>query len=82
MTSDNFAVRVVVVTLALGTLGSLASISYLAFTGTAIPDQLDRLAFLIAGAIVGTLARTSSGAEQVEVVNTPADPVQVEQADE
>lgn len=78
MSSDHFAVRVVVVTIAAGALLGLAAVGYLSTTGTAIPDQLDRLVTLFAGALIGVLARTSSstGGEgeaptAVEVVNDP-----------
>lgn len=82
MTSDHFAVRVVVVTIAAGALIGLAAVGYLATTGTTIPDQLDRLVTLFAGALIGVLARTSStdDAQQVQVVNPPADPVNVADA--
>lgn len=78
--SDSFAVHVVVVTIAAGAVIGLIVVGYLATTGTAIPDQLDRLVTLFAGALIGVLARTSSSsdAQQVQVVNQPADPVPVE----
>lgn len=84
MTSDHFAVRVVVVTISAGAILGLVAVGYLATTGTAIPDQLDRLVTLFAGALIGVLARTSStdDAQQVQVVNEATDPVHVEDAAE
>lgn len=81
MSSDNFAVRVVVCTLSVATVVGIGLIGYLATTGTTIPDQLDRLITLMAGGLLGILSRTSSGTTPVEVQNTAADPVQVEEAD-
>lgn len=80
MTSDHFAVRVIVATIALGSILGLGAVAYLAITGTAIPDQLDRLVTLFAGAVIGVLARTSStdDTQQVQVVNEAKDPVPVD----
>ena len=82
MTSDHFAVRVVVVTIAAGAIIGLVAVGYLATTGTTIPDQLDRLVTLFAGALIGVLARTSSvdDTQQVQVMNEPAEPIPVEEA--
>lgn len=60
MSTDRFNVRVVVVALAIGVLGGLAALSYLAFTGTAIPDQLDRLITFLAGGLTTVLVSTKS----------------------
>lgn len=67
--SDGFAVKIVVCTLAVIAVGGFASISYLAFTGTAIPDQLDRLIAGAVGALIGILAATRTGTTDVQVVN-------------
>lgn len=80
MSSDNFSVRVVVCVLGVGVLIGLVAMAYLSFTGTAIPDPLDRLTTLMAGALIGVLAKTSTAAEQVQVVNEPDQPVPVEPA--
>lgn len=84
MTSDHFAVRVVVCTLAIATVIGICLTGYLATTGTAIPDQLDRLITLMAGGLLGILSRTSSAGgqneppQQVQVVNEgPAEAVPV-----
>jgi hypothetical protein len=76
---DTFATRVVVIALAIIVVGGLGSIVFLASTQTPIPDALDRLVFSALGAISALLAKTAvsiiPGAQPVEVVNTPADPV-------
>lgn len=77
MTSDHFAVRVVVVTLAVATLVGLCLTGYLSATEKAIPDQLDRLITLMAGGLLGILSRTSSGTTDVQVVNEPENAVPV-----
>jgi hypothetical protein len=84
MTSDHFAVRVIVATIAAGALMGVGIVGYLSITGTPIPDQLDRLVTLFAGAVIGVLARTSSstgGAGEaptaVQVVNDPGEAVPV-----
>lgn len=79
MSSDHFSVRVVVVALAVSTLGGLGVIAALAVMEQPIPDQLDRLVTLLAGALIGILARTSSSPERVEVANDPSNPVPVEE---
>lgn len=75
--TDRFTVRTVVVALAAGLIISVVGMLWLASTQTTIPDQVDRLAFLIGGAISGVLAKTSHD-EPVEttVVNSPADALQ------
>jgi len=73
---DRFPVRVVVLALGLVLVGSVAAITFLAFTQTPIPDALTQLSI---GALTGTtalLARTQPAtATEVQVMNTPADPV-------
>ena len=59
---------VVVVTLALVVLGGLAFIGFLATTGTAIPDQLDRLVSTALGALGAILATTRGGTDATPVV--------------
>lgn len=80
MTPDKFNVRVVVVALAIGVLGGLAALSYLAMTQTAIPDQLDRLITFLAGSLATVLVTTrthNDEPQQVVVNNPPSDPVPV-----
>lgn len=80
-TSDSFAVRVVVVTLALISVGGAITLGALAFSEKAIPDQLDRLIAGAVGALVGLIAATRTGATEtqpVQVVNEgPAEAVPV-----
>jgi len=84
MKSDLFPTRVVVVALALVVVGGLGAIVFLASTQTPIPDALDRLVFSALGAIGALLAKTSGTVAdppaQVQITNTPADPVPVEAA--
>lgn len=81
---DTFATRVVVIALAIVVVGGSGGIFWLASTQTPIPDSADRLVFAALGAISALLAKTAvsvmQGPQPVEVTNTPADPVQVEQA--
>jgi hypothetical protein len=78
--SDSFAVKVVVCTLAIVTLGVVASVAFLSFTTTAIPDPLTRIGDVSLGALVGILAATrTSGAQPVEVVNEADQPVPVDE---
>lgn len=81
MNSDNFAVRAVVCTLAIVTVGGFAAIAYLSSTQTPIPDQLDRLVAGAMGALIGILAATRTGTAEVSVVNPPGDPLPVEEVD-
>lgn len=73
MNTDKFNIRVVVVALAVGVLGGLAALSYLAFTSTAIPDQLDRLITFLAGGLTTVLVSTKTSTPEeptsVQVVN-------------
>jgi hypothetical protein len=64
-TPDRFPVRVVVIALGLVLVGSVAAITFLAFTQTPIPDALTQLSI---GSLTGTTA-------PVVVTNTPSDPV-------
>lgn len=83
MTTDHFIVRSVTLTICLCTVAVVGFICYMSATSTTIPDQLDRLASLFAGAIIGYLVKTSvaGDAQQVEVVNAADDPVPVEAAE-
>jgi hypothetical protein len=75
-TPDRFPVRVVVIALGLVLVGSVAAITFLAFTQTPIPDALTQLSI---GSLTGTtalLARTQPATTTpVVVTNTPSDPV-------
>lgn len=76
MISDRFPVRVVVLALALGFLGSIAAIAYLAFTGTTIPDSLSDLPLWSGGALAGLLAQTGSRDSSSVTIDQPAnDPI-------
>ena len=80
--TDRFTIRVVVFALAFAVLGGLAALAYLSFTGTMIPDQLDRLVTFLAGALTSVLATTRStgeDAQPVTVQNQPSDPIPVEE---
>lgn len=78
--TDRFTVRVVVCVLGIGVLGGLAALAWLAFTGTPIPDQLDRLITFLAGGLASVLAttRSTSTPEQVVVANEAENPVPVD----
>lgn len=76
--SDDFAIKVVVITLAIISVGGFAAISYLSFTGTAVPDQLDRLVAGAIGALVALLAATRTGPVPVEGAGPAAEPVVVD----
>lgn len=73
--TDKFTVRVVVLALAIAVLGGLAALAYLSFTGTVIPDQLDRLVTFLAGAMTSVLVRTSHD-EPVSVTGPEGGPVE------
>lgn len=83
MTTDHFIVRSVTLTICLCTVAVVGFICYMSATSTTIPDQLDRLASLFAGAIIGYLVKTSvaGDAQPVEVVNADDDPVPVADAE-
>jgi hypothetical protein len=80
---DTFATRVVVIALAFVVVGGTAGIFWLASTQTPIPDSADRLVFAALGAISALLAKTAlsvvQGPQDVQVVNTPEEPVPVEE---
>ena len=72
---------IVVVTLAVVVVLGEAAMAYLAFTGTAIPDQLDRIATLAIGALAAILATTrGTDPAPVQVMNEPDEPVPVDDA--
>lgn len=85
--TDRFIVRAVTLTICLNTSLGVALVGYLASTGTVIPDQLDRLTTLFAGALIGFLVKTGVDrlasdppppSTPVHIVNTPTDPVPTE----
>ena len=82
MNPDLFPTRVVVLALALVVVGGLASIVWLASTQTTIPDALDRLVFTSLGSLGTLLAKTTydymKPTQEVEVMNTPENPVPVD----
>lgn len=77
--SDDFAIKAVVVTLAILSVGGFLSIAYLAIIDAPIPDQLDRLVAGSLAALVGILAATRTG--PTEVVAPVGQPVAVEEVD-
>lgn len=80
MTSDRLLVRLVGATVCL--LAVLAVVAMVAadLTGQAIADPLDRLAYLLAGGLLGALTTRLTGAEPVPVTTAPGDSVAVEPA--
>lgn len=80
MESDRFSVRAVVITLGAVVLFVVCGMIFLASTQTPIPDSLDRIGFAALGAVAGILAKTSIGAQDVQVVNEAEDAVPVEEA--
>jgi hypothetical protein len=84
MPSDKFSVRAVVIVLAIVAIGSLAAMVGLTIVHQQVPDSIDRAFTLSLGALIGVLAQTRTGgqpAQDVNVVNEPANPVPVEQGD-
>lgn len=69
--SDNFAVKLVVVTACLVAGCGTALMAWLSFVHLAIPDQLDRITTLALGGALGILAKTSTTTDPqpVQVVN-------------
>lgn len=82
--TDKFVVRAVTITICFNVTLGVALVGYLASTGTTIPDQLDRLTTLFAGALIGFLVKTGvdhlAEAQDVNVVNEPKDPIPVKDA--
>lgn len=79
--TDVFIVRAVTLTICVCTATIVGFVCFLAVTSTAVPDQLDRLASLFAGAIIGFLVKTSVGGDEptpVVVQNETDNPVPVE----
>lgn len=73
--------EIVVVTLAVLALSSLAIMGWLSFNGAAIPDQIDRMAVGAVSALAAILATTRGGDPTgVVVENPPEDPVMTKEA--
>lgn len=64
---DRFPIRVVVVALSVGFIGSIVAIALLAFTTTTIPDSLSDIPVFAGGALAGILAKTTTAPEAVPV---------------
>lgn len=79
MTSDHFAVRVVIVALATSALVGVAVMGYLNIRQVPVQDPFDRLVTFLAGALAGVLAKTSTG--PTEVIAPPGEAVAVEEID-
>lgn len=79
--TDTFVVRAVTVTICACTATIVGFVCFLAVTSTAVPDQLDRLASLFAGAIIGFLVKTSVASDDPQSVVVENEPVEVEVAE-
>lgn len=75
--SDTLPIRVVVVALAIGFLGSIAAITFLSSTQTPIPDSLADIPVFSGGALAGLLANTRSS-NSVTVDQPPDEPIPVD----
>lgn len=80
--TDRRTVTYVVAGLASTLVVSVLGVIVLAALGVAIPDVLSNLAVGTLGALAAMLARTSSGPEDVHVVNPPDEPVPVAPGDD
>lgn len=81
MSTDRFVIRVVVVTVALLAAVALIAMCGLALRHDPIPQDLKESFLMLAAALVGLLAKTSTPADdtqQVHVVNEPDEPIPVE----
>lgn len=76
---DSFAIRMATVALALGFLGSMAMIGWLASTQTPIPDAISDMPLYTGGALAALLPGALG---KVRVDNPPSDPVNVTTEDE
>lgn len=78
MNTDPFLSRLVGVSVCLATLFCVGAV---VVQGDSVSDSLDKLAYLLVGAVVGAFSvRRSNDTQQVEVVNQPTDPVPVDPA--
>lgn len=78
-TDDRFPIRVVVIALSLGFLGSIVAIAILAFTTTTIPDSLSDIPVFAGGALAGILAKTTTAPEAVTIDQPADEPIPVEE---
>ena len=90
-TADRFTKRVIIWTVCIIAIMLSSTMCYLAVLAAGIPDQVDRLATLLIGALVGSLVKTGVDAVlpsdtprgttadpmKTEVVNKPADAIPV-----
>lgn len=79
MIGDLFPIRVVVLALAIGFVGSIICIAWLASTQTPIPDALSDIPVFSGGALAGILAKTTTTAETVTIDQPADDPIPVDQ---
>lgn len=77
MTSDRWLVRCVGLTVCLVTVLAVVSIAVAAFRGVPIADPVDRLAFLLAGGLLGALTTRLTGGDPLPVTTNPGDTVAV-----
>lgn len=82
MPTDKFAVRLVLIVLAIVTFVSLAALIACVFTDRDATDYLKGAFQMSLAALIGVIAatRTSTEPQQVQVANEPTDPVPVEPA--
>lgn len=81
MTDDRFPIRVVVLALSVGFIGSIAAICWLASTQTSIPDSLSDIPVFAGGALAGILAKTSTTPEAITIDQPADDPIPVDTGD-
>lgn len=82
MLNDLLPIRIVTLALAIGFLGSIGAITFLASTQTPIPDSLSDIPVFAGGALAGLLANTRSGDRDAVTIDQPDDePIPVEQVE-
>ncbi len=79
MNSDSFAVKIAVSVLAIIAVGASATIWWLAAHRHPIAEELVVSAGAAVTGLLGMLAATRTGTQPVQVQNSPADPVNVEE---
>ena len=78
--NDQSTVRLVIGLLGLLALATVVGGICLAFTDRGLPGELIAIGSAAAGSIAGILSHTSSDAQDVNVVNEPAEPIPVQEA--
>lgn len=82
MTSDVLLVRIVGITVCLLALASVVAMVVADLMGQAIAEPLDRLAYLLAGGLLGALTTRLTGSDPVAVTTNPGDAVAVDPVNE